>query len=111
MLANFVACCSQVIRVSKLESSVFLIDPTSSRLHDWILRHQVLVHEGLKNLLNSLRILGVVHKPLLKDTECIEESFIIVSRLLFLEIVSNILHVLFKVCARKVEIGALAIFQ
>jgi len=112
MLTNFVACCSQVIRVSKFKSSVFLINPTSSSLHNWIFGHQVLVYEVLQNLLNCLRILRVMHKSLVKDTESIQKSLIIVSLLLFLEIVSNILHVLFKMCARKLGgISALAIFQ
>ena len=72
----------------------------------------MLVYEVLQNLLNCLRILRVMHKSLVKDTESIEESLIIVSLLLFLEIVSNILHVLFKMCARKYGgVSALAIFQ
>ena len=112
MLANFVACSSQVIWVSELKTSVFLIYPASSSLHDWIIRCQVLVHEGLKNLLNGLRILRIVLKPLVENTKSIEQSLIIVSLLLLLEIVSNILHVLLKMCAGKLGvISTLAIFQ
>jgi hypothetical protein len=102
MLTNLVACCSQVIVVGEFKEPVFLIDPASSGLHDWIVRDQVLVHEVLKNLLNGLMILWVVLKSLVKDTECVEECLIIVSLLLLLEVVSNILHVLIKMCACKV---------
>lgn len=71
----------------------------------------MLVDELFQNLLNGLRILWVMDESLMQDSESIEKSLIVISFLLFLEIVSNILHVLFKMLAIELGVAALAIFQ
>lgn len=99
MLTNLIASRSQVVVVGELEATVFLVDPACSGLHDRVLRNQVLVDELLEDLLKNLRVLGVVDESLVKDTKSIEESLIVVSLLLLLEVIGDVLHVFFKMCA------------